>query len=390
MSTIKEEMKETADYAIKIANDRYKKDLDFSEQSITVLDNILTKISWGFSGPVVGDAKSGLAYNHALIWGSYLGEYMISKWGGKWIHRDSDRLVSINNILFFPIKYVYQKITDHPEFNVEEYINETRKIIYTSLINPEDTQFEFSKSERFIEQLAEKSTRKPIKINQRLVYMIAGILLALIIVAGGITSIRAMRSGGQPAFGSVQGTRTGTPTRIIPSPTPKATDTPTSSATPRPTVTPLPTETFTPTFTPTVTRTKTPTSTPTETQITLTPTNTYLPPLPPTATSVPPTKPPPPPTVPPVVIESCEVNPSTVSSYDNRQIVFIVHFSAPGYQFTADNGSGYGQSGCSGADDNGDGVAYCTGKSGELPDHTTVNVQITSPVGNCSTSYHSP
>ena len=38
MSTIKEEMKETADYAIKTARDRYKKDLDFSEQSITVLD----------------------------------------------------------------------------------------------------------------------------------------------------------------------------------------------------------------------------------------------------------------------------------------------------------------------------------------------------------------
>ena len=395
MSTIKEEMKETADYAIKAAKDRYKKDLDFSEQSITILENILTKISWGFSGPVEDGGESGLANNHAQIWGSYLGEYMISRWGGKWIQRDSDRIISINNILFFPVKFVYQKITDHNEYNVEDYINEVRKIIYTSVINPEDAHFESTKSDRFKEQLALESTKLPFGLNRRAIYMIAGILGALIIIAGGVTGVGALRSGSLPAlglFGKV--TSTSTYTQIIFTKTPWftatiiPTDTPISTSTPQHTTTA--TRTLTPTFTILITNTHIPNSTPTQIRTLLFPKNTLLPWRTPTPTP-PPTNVPRPPTVPPVVIESCEVNPSTVTSNFNQQIVFIVHFSAPGYQFSAKNESGYtGQSGCSGADDNGDSVAYCNGWSGELPDHTTVNVQITSSVGNCSTSYHSP
>jgi hypothetical protein len=91
------------------------------------------------------------------------------------------------------------------------------------------------------------------------------------------------------------------------------------------------------------------------------------------------------------VIESCEVNPATVASGINQKITFIVRFSAPGYQFTANNDAPYReQSGCTGADDNNDGTAYCDGSSGVLPDATQVDVLITSAVGNCTAQYHSP
>jgi hypothetical protein len=392
MTTIKEEMKETADYAIKSAKDRYKSDLDFSEQSIPILENILTKISWGFSGPVDEAGEGGLAYNQAMIWGSYLGEYMISKWGGKWIQRGSDRLVSINNILFFPIKFVFQKITDHPDYNLEDYINEIRKIIYTSVINPQDVQFEITKSERFNEQMAAESSRKPIRINRRSIYMAAGIIAAVVLTAGVITGFWANNPGGQPALGIArQVTRTDTPREIIPSDTSWFTDTPRPTVTKLPTLTLIPTQTSTPTYTASATRTRLPSSTPTETPITPSPTNTLYPTLPPTSTPVPPTRPPQPPTVPPVVIQACEVDPSTVAGGINQKITFIVHFSAPGYQFTAHNDSPYsGQSGCTGADDNNDGIAYCDGSSGVLPDATNVDVLITSAAGNCTVKYHSP
>jgi hypothetical protein len=392
MSTINEEMKETADYAIKSAKSRYKKDLDFSDQSITILENILSKISWGFSGPVDDASEGGLAYNHALIWGSYLGEYMISKWGGKWIQRDSDRAISINDILFFPIKFVYQKITDHPEYNVEDYIDESRKIIYTSVINPQDALFEIANSERFKEQLASESSRMPFTIDRHSIFMVAGILGAMVIIAGVITGFLRLRSGGQPASGTIgQATRTSTHAQIVPTITASSTNTriPTEKA--LPTSTRLPTETITPTYTPSATQTKSPSLTPSVTATLLFPKNTLPHWTTPTATRPPPTSTPQPPTVPPIVIQSCEVNPSTVTSSFNQKITFIVHFSAPGYQFTANNDGPFnGQGGCQGVDDNADSVAYCDGWSGELPDHTTVDVLITSPVGNCTTSYHSP
>jgi hypothetical protein len=387
-----EEMKEVAAYAIKAAKDRYKKDLDFSEQSITILDNILTKIRWGFSGPADDREEGGLAYNHALIWGSYLGEYMISKWGGTWILKGTERIVSINNIEFSPIKFVFQKITDHPEYSVEDYLHETRKIIYTSVLNPQDAQFEPRKSESFMEQLALESTRKPFSINRRSVYVIAGILGALIIIAGIITGLRALRSGGIGAFG-LRGhvTTTGTPMRALSTASPWPTDTPMPTVTPLSTYTPLPTDTPHPALSPSMTYTIIPSSTATERPTPLFPKNTLPPWLPPTSTLAPSTSTPKPPIVPPVVIESCEVNPSTVPPNINSRITFIVHFSAPGYGFTAENDSPYsGQSGCSGIDDNGDGIAYCDGSSGELPESTIVNVTITSSVGNCTARYQSP
>jgi hypothetical protein len=391
MPTVNEEMKEIADYAVKSARDRYKKNLDFSEESLNVLDNILTKIYWGFSGRTDENGESGLVYNTALIWGSYLGEYMIYKWGGKWILQGSERLVSINNFVFSPIKLIYQKISDHPEYNVEDYINDTKRIIYSSVVNPENAQHLTEKSEPSQEPIQVKAPPKPVITDRRSIYIIAGIIGALVIIAGSITAYTIVRSRGLPAFGLAKDattTNTPTSTQVIPTATPVPTSTTTPTITLLPTYTPLPTETPFPTFTPSPTNTEVPSSTPTETQ---TPTNTLRPTNPPTSTPVPPTNPPPPPTVPPVVITSCEVNPSIVEPGINQRITFVVHFSAPGYQFTANNDSGYpGQSGCSGTDDDGDSVAFCDGMSGEIIANTSVGVLISSSVGNCSTGYRTP
>ena len=161
-----------------------------------------------------------------------------------------------------------------------------------------------------------------------------------------------------------------------------------------PTYTPKPTYTLQPSYTPKPTSTKTVTSTPTLTQTPITPTRTFVPP---TKTPEAPTEPPPPPpptaTIPvPVVLESCGVDPSSVPININTTIRLIVHFSgnSAGYGFdTTMDPSGFGESGCSGVDNDGDGRAYCNGSSGALPAGTTVNVTFTSSVGECVASYGS-
>jgi hypothetical protein len=388
MPTVNEEMKEIAEYAVKSARDRYKKNLDFSEQSILILENILTKTFWGFSGHSDENGESGLLYNTALIWGSYLGEYMISKWGGKWFLEGSERLVSINNIEFSPIKLIYQKLSDHPDYSIEDYINDAKRIIYTTVVNPQNMDYLANNNERINEKIAEKPTKKSVNFDRPTQYIIGGGVGGLIILAGFII-YSIVRPGGLPAFGvknTATRTTTQTSTLVSPTATLRLTDTPIPTLTPLPTITQLPTETPLPTLTSSPTLTKIPSSTPTETQ---TPTNTYRPP--PTSTPVPPTHPPPAPTVPPVVITSCEVNPSIIEPDFNQRITFVVHFSAPGYSFDAQNDSGYpGQSGCSGSDNDGDSIAFCDGMSGEIKANTAVSVLITSSVGNCSTGYHTP
>lgn len=41
------------------------------------------------------------------------------KWGGTWMLKGSEELLSITNIEFSPISFVFQKITRHPEYSVE-------------------------------------------------------------------------------------------------------------------------------------------------------------------------------------------------------------------------------------------------------------------------------
>jgi hypothetical protein len=76
----------------------------------------------------------------------------------------------------------------------------------------------------------------------------------------------------------------------------------------------------------------------------------------------------------------------------NVTITFIVHFSArvPGYGFDAEVDPEYpDQGGCSGTDNDGDGMAYCDGSSGRLPASATVYVTLSSSVGECVVSYSS-
>jgi hypothetical protein len=404
MSDVNDEMKAVADYAIKSAKERFGQVLDFSEQSIALLENILEKIYWGFSSYPKEEEKGGVIFNTAVIWGSFLGEYMRLKWGGKWVLKGSDPLVSITNIEFSPINLIYQKITTHPEYRVENYLSEANRKLYKSAINPKQSQSLSENIRLPKKQVSTKPSKKPVAINKRLLFTLAGIGGILLVLVAYIIGYSMIKPGGISAFGLIApatSLNTNIPlAETLVTATSSSTSTQVPTATPMPTYTPNPTITPRPSYTPSLTYTQIPTLAPTDTQTPFVPTRTRTPRNTPTSvptdTAIPPTQPPPPPptaTEPaPIVIASCEIDPITVPVNNNTAITFIVHFSsnALGYGFQAIIDPIYnGQSGCSGTDDDGDGMAYCDGLSGELPDATTVNVTLRSSVGDCVVSYSS-
>jgi hypothetical protein len=400
MSNINDEMKANADNAINEAKERFGQELDFSEQSIVKLENILGQIYHSFSNNAKDVEKSNVISDTAIIWGSYLGEYMRLKWGGTWILEGSDQLVSIKNIEFSPINLVYQKITSHPEYSLENYLIETKRIIYTSVINPQQSQYLPENIGQPKKQIFIKRSIIPVTIDKKLVYTLAGVGGILVIIAF-IIGIRTIKTGRISAFG-LFATPTNSNTDIpiektLVAATSYSTNTPFLTVTPLPTYTPNPTFTPHPSHTPYLTYTQIVTLTPAETKkpFLLKPTLAprVSPTIVPTYTSIPPNKPPPTATEPaPVVVESCEIDPFTVPVGYNVTITYIVHFSShtPGYGFEAKIDPLYpGQSGCIGIDNDGDGLAYCDGSSGMLPDSTTVNVTLSSSVGDCVASYSS-
>ncbi len=402
MSDINDEMKSTADYAIKAAKERFGQELDFSEQSIGKLENLLLQISQTFSSNGKDEATSDVISDAATLWGSYLGEYMRRKWGGTWINKGSDQLVSIINIEFSPIGMVYQKITSHPEYSVENYLIETKRLIYTSVINPQQSQNLSENIGQSPKQISGEQSKKT--IDKHWLFIFAGIGGILLITAAFIIGYSIFKNGGISPFGlfaSATSSNTNIPIeKTLATATPYFTDTPFQTATLLPTYTPKPTITPRPSSTPSPTHTQILTIIPAETQQTLVPKKTLAPKMSPTSavvnppnTPVPPTLPPPPTATepPPVTVQSCEIDPSAVPADINVPLTFIVHFSTniPGYGFTATIDPKYPGQGCSGSDEDGDGIAFCYGSSGALPIGTIVDVTFSTSVGNCNASYSS-
>ena len=414
MSDVNAEMKETADYAIKSAKNRYNLDLDYSEQSIAALDSILEKMYWGFSSRIDDKGKDGLIYNTAIIWGSYLGEYMRQKWGGSWKLKGTQQVITINNREFSPISFVYQKITGHFNYKLEDYLFETNQIVGPIQKAAKQEQYIQNYSEALEKKIVYPKEKKPLLSRRNII--IAGSIGGFLVVASIIIIVfTSLSMGGLPAFGSggaVTNTPTNTATELAiliptetqtiassPTITPLPTYTAQPSRTPRPSSTPYMSATPLPTFTPTETETPIPTDTaipyrsPTPTR---THTATPKPPQP-TATSVPPTNtqpPPPPPTntqPPPPSIESCSVNPSTVPAGEPTSLTFTVQFSEAGHSMNVAsfNPGLPGQQRCS-ANAGGDGKASCNGNSGILPYSQEVAVSINTDIGSCTVKYHSP
>jgi hypothetical protein len=405
MSNINDEIKATADYAIKSAKEKFGQELDYSDQSIEKLENLLEQAYRSFFNLPKDEKTSNAISRTANIWGNYLGEFMRLKWGGTWILKGSERFISINNIEFSPVGWVYQKITSHPEYSLENYLIDTKRIIYTSVINPQQSQYLSENIGQPKKHISIKRSVIPVTMDKHLLFTLAGIGGILLALVAFIIGFRMFKTGGISAFGliaSATSSNTNIPIEnTLGAATSYSINTRHPTATPLPTYPTFPTFTPHPSYTPYLTYTQIATLTPTEMQMSFVPEPTLAPtmsptsvPVNPTIEPIPPTKlPSPPATGPPVVIESCEIDPFRVVAGQNVTITFIVHFSShtPGYGFEAKIDPIYpGQSvGCIGIDKDGDGIAYCNGSSGMLPGSTIVYVILRSSVGDCVATYSS-
>jgi hypothetical protein len=405
MSNINGEMKAAADYAIKSAKEKFGQELDYSDQSIEKLENLLEQAYRSFFNLPKDEKTSNAISRTANIWGIYLGEFMRLKWGGTWILKGSERFISINNIEFSPVGWVYQKITIHPEYSLENYLIDTKRIIYTSVINPQHSQYLSENIGQPKKQISIKRSVIPVTLDKHLLFTLAGIGGILVVLVAFTIGFRTIKTGRISAFGliaSATSSNTNNPVeKTLVSTTSYSINNQHPTVTPLPTYPTFPTFTPHPSYTPYLTYTQIAILTPTEMQKPFVPVPTLAPTMSPTSVPVNPTIEPipptklssPPATGPPVVIESCEIDPFKVVAGHNVTITFIVHFSShtPGYGFEAMIDPKYpGQSvGCIGIDKDGDGMAYCNGSSGMLPGSTIVYVILRSSVGDCVARYSS-
>jgi hypothetical protein len=412
MPDVNSNMKATAEYAIKSAHSRFNLNFDYSENSITALDSILEKMYWGFSGHINKKGNDGLIYNTATIWGSYLGEYMRRRWGGTWKQKGTEQVIAINGKEFSPINFVYQRITGHFNYKLEDYLFETHQVLGPVQGSGRQEQYIQDLSEALDKKNSYPRDGKPV-LNKKILLYVAFSLGFLLVISVGIIVFASFFNHGLPASGVLaRGTLTATHTPAEITTLPATEIQPTTPAPAAILVsshTPIPSHSLPPSSTPFLTSTQPASLTPTQTH-TPAPTDTSIPYSSPvsTDTAVPPTHTPhpatstsaptstatqvprPTDTLPPPTILSCGVSPSTVAVGEQTALKFTVQFSVPGYDMSVSSftpGDLPGQQGCYDANSDGDASASCSGFSGYLPPGTQVRVEIHTPLGNCPTSY---
>jgi hypothetical protein len=118
-------MKQCASDAAQFASEEYQINLDFSLDSLPLVDTILIRLHDVNRQQRFSDEHMFTLCN---IFGAYLGQVFISVVGGEWIHQKADEsapYVSLNyNNREFPLASLcYHKISKDPNLSVREYIS---------------------------------------------------------------------------------------------------------------------------------------------------------------------------------------------------------------------------------------------------------------------------
>jgi len=166
------EMKQAADYAVRMAKKRFGQELDYSEDSLFILEKLVEQACQQFGKRNGGGEASTNAINHtAIVWGSYLGEVMHRKWGGDWIiGKESNRSMVINDTYFSPINYVYQRITGQFQDNVKQYFDEIASKLSSKPIN-------------FVQLQTSNNKKGSLSVERILQIVLGAALLFLMVVA---------------------------------------------------------------------------------------------------------------------------------------------------------------------------------------------------------------
>jgi predicted dehydrogenase len=122
--TISQLMLEHAARAVETARDEFRINLDFSEQSLSEVDRILTAMYFnrdrGLVARLLNKSQEQEIREQAKTWGGYVGEILRRKWGGRWhttpLPGGEVRIyLKLSGSNRYPVDEVYKRLTEGPQ-----------------------------------------------------------------------------------------------------------------------------------------------------------------------------------------------------------------------------------------------------------------------------------
>lgn len=123
---IDDEARDAAEEAVSFAGDQLELELDYSEESVAIVESILEKVSLLIIDEPQSE-RSDLAWSYADIFGSYVGEVYRKHHGGSWgiAKVGQDKFPAVGNEstgdVFWPTVKAWQRLTSGAEHDVWNY-----------------------------------------------------------------------------------------------------------------------------------------------------------------------------------------------------------------------------------------------------------------------------
>ena len=119
-------MQQSAADAVNFASEEHQIVLDYSLESLALVDDLLTTMARQQQQKPLSDAHMFALCN---IFGAYLGQVFSSIVGGHWVHQDADEnapYVSLNyNNREYPLaSLVYHKVCKNADLSVADYVRQ--------------------------------------------------------------------------------------------------------------------------------------------------------------------------------------------------------------------------------------------------------------------------
>ncbi len=129
--TIADAMQAYAQDAVDLASEQFQTNLDFSEDSLEQVEEILARLynslPKGVLGKLFGRGPSqDQIWQMAKAWGGYIGEVIRRRWDGEWTTETAAQpgIVITLRVLgmdIFPPAKAYKRLTNGPEDNIWHY-----------------------------------------------------------------------------------------------------------------------------------------------------------------------------------------------------------------------------------------------------------------------------
>jgi hypothetical protein len=129
-------MHQLANNAIITAQDKFNINLDFTENNLQQLENLLQQAHERYKKATNSEYFPNISIENTVrIWGSYLGEVVRHSLGGDWIVDQKNVFLQIGLRRLDPLGQVRSRIVEGPQFNIQSYFQQVKSGIPKEIIN---------------------------------------------------------------------------------------------------------------------------------------------------------------------------------------------------------------------------------------------------------------